>query len=508
MIYSAAALRALFLIALLVPGLLLGCGTSGVGENQASDSAPYAVGSTTLFIHDHSRPFDAVAGVDTGVRSLITELWYPVAHRVITPAMQPATYGDYVFGNRDVHRLMMTQTTFFHLTPQSVRAGVSQAQIDAAIDELFHRPRGSYTDAPAADGKPWPVVLVSHGDAGSRYNMESVSEFLAARGYLVVAAEHTGNSPYAMIGADPDLAANGGDPALLEAMRQVLPLLDDNGVYGSHFNYGQSYSPLGEGGVFPDGQLSPSGAVNLDRALLERVNDLRAVLDTLEAMNQSGRFAGKIDLSRVGLIGRSFGGSTVLAGLALEPRFQAGVAVVPPSLLDLRPLLPAELLVQPPEESVLLSAQKASTPYRLHKPTLLLVSAEDRAVIGTAALLAKLTGTAPPTPEHPYPALEAAFNNADVPVAYASLSNANHGSCAVSGPYWWPHLKPDTFPRFFAPDESYQLIEASSAHRIQQEMVLAFFDLTIRGDKSGLQVLQRNPWQEQGVSIKTRGFTP
>lgn len=515
MMYNAAVVRSLFLLVLSIPGLLAGCGTSGGGDGvlvtqQTSDtaaSAPFAVGSSTLFIHDQSRPFDAVAGVNTGVRTLITELWYPVERQAVTPAMKRATYGDYVFGNRDVHRQMMTQTTFFHLTPQSVRAGVTAEQIDAAIDALFDRPRGSYTDAPAAAGKPWPVVVVSHGDAGSRYNMQSVSEFLAAQGYLVVAAEHTGNSPYAMIGADPDLAATGGDPALIKAMKQVLPLLDDNGVYGNSASYGQSYSPLGEGGILPGGKLSAAGIVDLDRALLERVNDLRAVLKVLDAMNESGRFAGKIDLSRVGLMGRSFGASTVLAGLALEPRFRAGVAVVPPSLPDLRPLLPPELLVQSPAESVLLSAQAAPTLARLQKPTLLLVSAEDRTIMGTATYLAKLTGTALPTPESPYPTLEAAFAKADVPAVYASLDNANHGSCGVSGPYWWPQLKPDIFPRFFSSDASYQLMAPEIAHRIQQEMALAFFDVMVRGDQSGLDTLQHNPWQKYGVSVRTRGFT-
>ncbi|MFT5483671.1 MAG: hypothetical protein ACI9GW_002329, partial [Halieaceae bacterium] len=41
--------------------------------------APYAVGSSTFFIHDESRPYDSVAGINTGVRTLVTELWYPVA---------------------------------------------------------------------------------------------------------------------------------------------------------------------------------------------------------------------------------------------------------------------------------------------------------------------------------------------------------------------------------------------------------------------------------------------
>ena len=99
----------------------------------AGGDTPYAVGSSTVFIHDESRPFDGVAGVNSGVRTLITEIWYPVAHTDIGADSVRATYGDYVFGDRDTHRKMLTQTTFFHLTPKSVRDGVSAEDIDLAI---------------------------------------------------------------------------------------------------------------------------------------------------------------------------------------------------------------------------------------------------------------------------------------------------------------------------------------------------------------------------------------
>ena len=39
---------------------------------------PYAAGSQTIFLHDESRPLDACGGERRGVRTLVTELWYPV----------------------------------------------------------------------------------------------------------------------------------------------------------------------------------------------------------------------------------------------------------------------------------------------------------------------------------------------------------------------------------------------------------------------------------------------
>ena len=49
----------------------------------ADYTTPYAVGSTTRFIHDSSRSYDSVGGVDSGIRILLTEIWYPVDHAAI-----------------------------------------------------------------------------------------------------------------------------------------------------------------------------------------------------------------------------------------------------------------------------------------------------------------------------------------------------------------------------------------------------------------------------------------
>lgn len=464
------------------------------------NTTPYAVGSSTVFIHDDTRPFDAVAGVNSGVRTLITEIWYPVAHDDISAGSVRATYGDYVFGNRKVHHKMLTQTTFFHLTPESVREGVSEADIEQAIEELFNRQRGSFVDAPAAKGsEPWPVIVMSHGDAGSRYNMQSACEHLASHGYIVIAPEHTGNSPYTMIGMDPALAENSSDAAYRERMVDVIPLLDENGAYGEEAGYGQSYTPL-------SGGLEVEGFVDLDRSLVERVNDLRAAMTTLDEMNELGPFAGRIDMSRVGLMGRSFGGATTLAGLMIEDRFTAGFAVVPPSLPDLRALLPKEMLVRAPKESVILAAEGTSGLADLHKPTMLLSGGEDQLILGMGYQVATMTKSTLPTLNNPYPVLENALESADVPAIMAVVQNTNHGSFGVSGPYWFPSLKPDTFPMFFGKERQYTLLEAETAHRIQKEMALAFFDLTIRGDQSRLETLRENPWADDETRIEIRGF--
>ena len=488
---------------LCLTSLLISCSDQ---QHFTSDSAtlPYAIGSSTRFIHDESRPFDTVAGVNLGIRTLITELWYPIDH--LTIRKQPtefrrATYGDYVFGNFSMHQRMMTDTTFFHLTPATVRAGVTQDDINLAIKELFYRPRQSYIDAPlTSTPKKLPVIVMTHGDAGSRYNMETVCEYLAANGYVVIAPEHTGNSPYSMTGSDPALAIQGGDKAFRQAMIDIIPLLDDQGAYGSKDNYGQSFTPLSDS---PD---PLQALVDLDRSLIQRLNDLRAALDELEQMNTTGPFAGRLDLDRIGLIGRSFGGSTTLAGLAMEDRFTSGFAVVPPGWVDQRSLVPQKILIPAEKESVLLSIQGNHPFTHFRKPTFILSGNEDSLIIGLAAQQAALTGTTEPSASNPHPAMRDAFEQASVPVVWGLLENSNHSTFGVSGGYWWPQLKSNTQKRTFDPSIEFTLAEPSDGHKMQKEKALAFFDLTIRQDSSARGDLLNQDYRSQGLILEARNF--
>ena len=475
--------------------------TKEMPEPEPDYDTPYAIGNSTIFIHDESRPYDSVNGIDEGIRTLITEIWYPVDHAIAgSGEYRRATYGDYVFGDRDVHRLMMMQTTFFHLTPDTVREGVTDEQVEAGIDELFNRERGSYIDAPLADvSEPLPVVVFSHGDAGSRYNMETVVEYLAAHGYVVIAPEHTGNSPYSLTGRDPAFET---DPVFAEKMAGVAPFLSELGAYGEEERYGQAYTPLSSG------RDSLEFLVQLDKSLLQRLNDLRAALRELDRMNAEG-FAGagpgKLNLERIGLTGRSFGGATTLVGLSMEPRFTAGFAVVPPGWADPRPALPADML-KADEESVLFAAEGPFPLTDISKPTVLLSGAEDTLIIGLAARMAESNGSTMPTPDNPHPLLHEAFETTDAPVVWGVLADSNHATFGVSGGYWWPDLKPNKQARHFAPDTEFELVDVEIAHRMQKEMALDFFDLTIRRDKRGGERLKNNHYESNGLVLEMRNF--
>ena len=465
---------------------------------------PYAVGSSTRFIHDPSRNYGAVSEFNSGIRTLITEIWYPVSHGAVADGQltyRRATYDDYVFGNRQVHRLMMTKTTFFHLTPDSVREGVTEKQIDAAIEELFHRECLSYVDAPLSESEqPFPVVVMSHGNAGSRYNMESACEYLAAHGYVVIAPEHTGNSPYSMTGSDPALAEEHGDSGFREKMSEVLQTLGEQDTYGSEENFGQSYTPLSNNGTSSD------FLARLDQSLLQRLNDLRATLDELDRMDAEGPFAGRLNLDRVGLMDRSFGGATTLMGLSTEDRFTAGFSVVPPGWSDLRTILPPEMLKPAGQESVLLSSEGPYPLIEISKPTLILSGAEDDLIIGFVAATAESAGTTAPSPENQHPILRQSYERTESPVVWGLLADSNHSICGVSGGYWWPELKPDSQMRYFEPTQSFKLIAPAIAHKMQQELALAFFDLTIKQDQSARQRLLDNRHESYGLTLESRNL--
>jgi dienelactone hydrolase len=332
--------------------------------------------------------------------------------------------------------------------------------------------------------------------------METVCEYLAAHGYVVIAPEHTGNSPFSLTGRDPALGAN-GDPAFREKMSAVMPLLSELGTYGPEDNYGQSYTPLASG------RGSVEFLQTLDRAYLQRLNDLRAALGELDRMNAEG-FAGAepgaLNLERIGLMGRSFGGGTTLMGLAMEPRFTAGFSVVPPGYPDPRTELPPEMLAAAGEESVMLSSEGPFPLTSITKPTVLLSGAEDALIIGLSASVASSAGVDAPTPANPHPLMRQAFETTEAPVIWGLLADSNHSTFGVSGGYWWPELKPNTQARFFEPDTEFELIAPAMAHKMQQELALDFFDLTIREDESARPRLLNNRYQAEGLSLESRNF--
>ena len=98
------------------------------------------------------------------------------------------------------------------------------------------------------------------------------------------------------------------------------------------------------------------------------------------------------------------------------------------------------------------------------------------------------------------------FEATDAPVVWGLLADSNHASFGVSGPYWWPDLKPSTQMRHFETEQSFELVAPALAHRMQKELALAFFDVTIHHDDGAIRQLRENPYESLGLTIELRNF--
>lgn len=115
-------------------------------------------------------------------------------------------------------------------------------------------------DAPPAGPGPWPVVLFSHGNQAFREQSFFLTEHLASHGYVVIGADHIGNSVYAY----------------------------ENTAFVQN--------------------------------TMDRPRDIAALIDALEAWNedQEHPLFGLLDIDKVGVTGHSFGGYATFAAAGAE----------------------------------------------------------------------------------------------------------------------------------------------------------------------------------------------
>lgn len=148
----------------------------------------------------------------------------------------------------------------------------------------------SYTEAfPMPSKEPLPLVIFSHGYSGSRSQSTILCEDLASHGFIVAAVEHTCDS--------------------------TLSIFKD-----------RSTVPFRGMENFPD-SLQKARHYRRKQAGI-RANDLVHVLDVLERMNaEDPRWRGKIDFTRVGVMGHSFGGCTAILTAYQEPRIKACISM-------------------------------------------------------------------------------------------------------------------------------------------------------------------------------------
>ena len=157
------------------------------------------------------------------------------------------------------------------------RLAALQPLLAAAPDSCTRKDTSAQADLALADGAPWPLVAYSHCSACTRWSGFSLAERMASHGIAVAAVDHDGNT--------------------------LWETLDGDG-----------------GGLSPDG-------------LTNRVADLELMLDVLLATGDPrvpGQLHSAFDPERVGVMGHSFGASTIARALQDDPRTKAGVALAAP----------------------------------------------------------------------------------------------------------------------------------------------------------------------------------
>jgi dienelactone hydrolase len=281
----------------------------------------------------------------------------------------------------------------------------------------------------AANRRQYPVVLFSHGPlSANRSQSVFMTEALASEGFVVVAIDHTG--------------------------------------YASTT-------------IFPDGHAVPPGAdaswpavVDAKSSAMVRtwVDDVRVVIDRLEALDArdpDGPLTGRLDLSRIGYVGASFGGSVVVQALLQEPRIKAGVAQ------DGKPYFFDETLTA------------------LRRPLMYMQSATPY-IPSSDAQLAKwgLTGaTFKAAEEDHYARLMQLFARANGPVYNVYIRRTNHVTFS------------DLYLDIRLPD--LQLMDIRRAHRIINDYTVAFFNRYLNGASSPLvNGLAPSPYSDVTVSSR------
>ncbi|MFF4397250.1 alpha/beta hydrolase family protein [Streptomyces sp. NPDC001480] len=223
----------------------------------------YATGESTFQLVDEQRADPWVPS--RPYRELMISVFYPAVHTSGRP--------------------------FTNQFPGAVAAAVGPAveennKLPAGLVDWAATKTHSVKDAAMAPGR-FPVVLYSPGAGDSRDWNVSLVENLAARGFVVVTIDHTGEAPAVQF---PDGHVVGNGP-LTAAWAQAFR----NGTTLAFFT----------------------------KLMHSRMADTELVLDRLTSLPD--RLTDGLDLNRIGMFGHSAGGFTAANMMYSDPRIKAGI---------------------------------------------------------------------------------------------------------------------------------------------------------------------------------------
>jgi len=235
-------------------------------------SGPFRVGRV---IDDWVDPAttDPLSPTPGTTRELLVWIWYPAAN--------------------------VTADVFDDYLPAAMRPQPEKSDATNPWTYLTRDPslvRGhSRKDADVAPGGPFPIVLLRAGASSGVLNYSSLAEDLASHGFVVVGFD----APH----------------------RTSLVTFPDGRAIGRRAENNPE-SCLGRAPADQERCVS--------RILDAWTGDMSFVIDRLQALNGStmpGRFTGRLDVTRVGAFGHSFGGAAVAEFCRRDPRCRAGVNI-------------------------------------------------------------------------------------------------------------------------------------------------------------------------------------
>lgn len=253
----------LLLLLLLAGGWFLYRVTPRIPERPfVTPAGPYAVGTTEFDWIDSARA-EPYTIDPADRRRVVVQLWYP--------AVRGAT--------GDTARYLARPAEFASRLGGFV---ARKARTNAVVD------------APIAPDSTWPVLLYNHGGAWTRWSATFSTEWLASHGYVVASVEHFGFNQ----------TVKYPDGTSFQTDTLGFPRETGNGVQDAE----AAWAYLGD----PVFQVWKA--------------DARFVLDRLERLHREpGALQSRLDLTRVGAFGWSFGGALAVQLTRDDPRVIAAV---------------------------------------------------------------------------------------------------------------------------------------------------------------------------------------
>jgi len=268
-------------------------------------SGPYGVGTTRLAFVDSAR-VDPFAPKPERRRELLANVWYPAEVEAGAP-----------------------RAPFW---PRDTDAEAAIGLPAFAFSHLALVPAHASPDAPMARAKArWPVIIYSHGFNSTPWQNVVQMEELASHGFVVVSLGHTYDASRLTFPDGHVVLDNSRTRKPMpsgEAQQEVARLsakLDsvaDPDSTRATWRHMEEY--FAQVGVY----VMPSTDVWYDdtRFLIDRLTAIDAGTDR-ETVGTRDRFAGRLDLERLGVAGMSFGGSTAGVTCIRDRRCKAGVNI-------------------------------------------------------------------------------------------------------------------------------------------------------------------------------------